>query len=148
MRKTLAKSLTETDYLLHADMWKFPTRARTINVGLGESNLLNVAAGLASQGEFVVVYGVSGFVIHRYEQLKFSCRNFGAQAGTIVICNAGAVGYEKFGEGHKLDDDLAIMSTLGIIAMQPQNATEFAMDLQYCKSARSGIYYIRLGRDE
>jgi len=151
MRKTLAKFIRPTDYFLHADMFnikKFPTKAKVINTGLGESNLLNIAGGLASEGNTVYVYGVAGFIIHRYEQLKFSCRDFGSKYGKIIICNAGKYGYENLGNGHKLDDDLDIMEILNIPYFIPNNKAEFKDILLELEQVKNGIYYIQLGKDE
>jgi len=151
MRKTLVNFINSTDYLLHADMYnneKFPTKAKVINIGLGESNLLNIAGGIASQGCTVYIYGVAGFIIHRYEQLKFSCKHFGAKKGKIVICNAGKYGYESLGIGHLLNDDIAIMKALDICTSQPANVSEFSTTLKSIDQIQTGIFYVQLGRDE
>lgn len=156
MRLELSLQLNENDFLLHADMWnkkRFPSKAKVINCGLGESNLLNVAAGLASENNTVFIYGVCGFIIHRYEQLKFSCRDFGATKGKIIICNAGKYGYEKFGPGHYLDDDKEIMETLKIPFFDPETIEDFQNIINNIrkekngKNGKNGIWYIRLGKD-
>ena len=150
MRKLIANYLKETDYLLHADMFNiknFPTKANIINIGLGESNLLNIAGGLSSLGNTVYIYGVAGFIIHRYEQLKFSCKNYGAKKGKIIICNAGKYGYENLGDGHKLDDDLEIMELLNIEYFQPETLEHTQNILEDLNKKENGIYYIQLGKD-
>jgi len=150
MRKLIANYLKETDYLLHADMFNiknFPTKANIINIGLGESNLLNIAGGLSSLGNTVYIYGVAGFIIHRYEQLKFSCRDFGSKNGKIIICNAGKFGYENLGDGHKLDDDLEIMELLNIEYFQPETLEHTQNILEDLNKKENGIYYIQLGKD-
>jgi len=150
MRLRLAKYLKESDYLLHADMFntnRFPTLAKTINIGLGESNLLNIAGGLASQHNIVYIYGVAGFIIHRLEQLKFSCRDFGSLSGKIIIVNAGAVGYAKLGAGHSIVDDEPIMKMLNIEFYAPYTLQEFEELLKELEQKDSGIYYIQLGKD-
>ena len=151
MRKFLARYMDKTDYLIHCDMFdtkKFPTDANVIDCGLGESNAMNIAGGLASCGETVYVYGVAGFMIHRLEQLKFSCCMYGARFGKIIIVNAGQYGYEKFGAGHKLEDDYEITEMLGITFHTPQDIDEFEELLDIIKNDYTkGIFYIRLGRD-
>jgi len=150
MRKTLGLFLKPSDYFLHADMFnvkKFSTKAKVYNTGLGESNLLNIAGGLASEGNNVYIYSVAGFIIHRYEQLKFSCRDFGSKHGKIIICNAGKYGYENFGNGHKLDDDLDIMDVLNIPYFIPENKDEFKEILLKLEQENTGIWYIQLGKD-
>jgi transketolase C-terminal domain/subunit len=150
MRKTLAASLTKDDYLIHADMFNtnnFKTNAKVINCGLGESNALNIASGIASKNNNVYIYGVCGFIIHRFEQLKFSVRNFGSKTGKIIIVNAGKIGYSGLGNGHVLDDDLDIMNILKIKSYTPETLEEFKSILEELKSITTGIYYIQLGRD-
>ena len=151
MRLRLSEYITENDYFLHADMWntkRFPIKGKVINVGLGESNLLNIAGGLARNGETVYVYGVSGFIIHRFEQLKFSARDFGSKQGKIILVNAGAYGYDKLGAGHKLEDDYDIMDCLDIPFYEPKDLREFLDFLDIIKKKKHGIFYIRLGKDE
>jgi len=148
MRQTLSVYMKREDYLLHADMWKFQTEAKVVNTGLGEPNLLNIAGGLASTGKDVYIYGVCGFIIHRYEQLKFSCRDFGGLNGKIILCNAGKFGYSQFGRGHTMDDDLAIMDILMIDCYKPQTVVELVENLETIKWRENGVYYIQLGRDE
>jgi len=131
-------------------MWnldRFPLdkSVKIFNIGLGEANLLNIAGGIASQGNTVYIYGVAGFIIHRLEQLKFSCKHFGAKKGKIIICNAGKYGYEKLGIGHKLDDDEAIMKMLEIPFYSPKNVNQFLSIIENIKD--NGIYYIQLGKD-
>jgi len=147
MRQTLATHIRPESYLLHADMWRFPTRAKVINFGLGESNLLNVAGGLASTRKTVYIYGVCGFIIHRYEQLKFSCRDFGSVNGKIILCNAGRHGYQHFGTGHTLDDDLGLMGLLGIDCYKPSTVVDMLCYLERIEHTKNGIYYIQLGKD-
>ena len=150
MRLQLSKLIEKDAYFLHADMWnikRFPIKGKVINVGLGESNLLNIAAGLASEGKIVYIYGVCGFVIHRYEQLKFSCKYFGSEKGKIIILNAGKYGYENLGIGHKLDDDIDLLKILKIPYYIPKNLEEFKIIIKDLKEYNKGIYYIQLGRD-
>ena len=154
MRKTLAKLLKKNDYLVHCDMFnttKFPTKAIVVDCSLGENNALNIAAGLANENSTVVIYGVAGFIIHRYEQLKFSARDYGSKKGKIIICNAGKYGYDNLGPGHALDDDKELMSILNIPFYEPNNVASFkSLMKQIAKQSnrKQDIYYIQLGRDE
>ncbi len=150
MRLHFANKLNPKDYLLHADMFnvnKFPTSANVINIGLGESNLLNIAGGISSQNNTVYIYGVAGFIIHRLEQLKFSCRDFGAVKGKIIILNAGKIGYSKLGSGHSILDDEPIMKMLNIAFYAPLTLEEFDNILNDLEKKENGIYYIQLGKD-
>jgi len=150
MRLQLSKYIKDDEYFLHADMWnvnRFPINGKVINCGLGESNLLNIAGGLSSQGKIVYVYGVCGFIIHKLEQLKFSCSKFGANYGKIIICNAGKYGYNNLGIGHILDDDESIMNMLGIPYLEPETHLDLKTFLDVIEIKEQGIWYIKLGKD-
>ena len=75
MRATLDQFLADNPdvIFLHCDMWGFPLAPNVINCGIGEPNMVNIAAGLASQGKKVIVYGVAGFVIYKsYEPVSYT----------------------------------------------------------------------------
>tara|TARA_R110002110_G_scaffold116821_2_gene288523 strand:- start:751 stop:1242 length:492 start_codon:yes stop_codon:yes gene_type:complete len=155
MRASLDRFLSKYDnpdlYFLHADMWQFPEfRARfperCLNFGIQETNMVNVAGGLASQGKKVIIYGVSGFVYQRgYEQLKFSVVNFG---NAVTLINAGHNGcYSKCGIGHLPDDDKALMNALSIPILEPKDRRSFIRSLVTCLKPEAGTNFIRLGWD-
>jgi transketolase len=137
-------------YFLHADMWSFPRfkakyPQRCLNIGVQETNMINIAGGLASQGKIVIVYGVAGFVYQRaYEQLKFSVTHFGK---SVILVNAGANGcYNKCGIGHIPDDDYALMDALSINKYEPQTCQQFIRTLKQCIRNKQ-TNFIRLGWD-
>lgn len=152
MRRTLHKFLTKFKhgdiYLLHADMWGFPTGGNVLNCGVQEPNMVNIAAGLASQGKKVIIYGVAGFVIYKaYEQLKLNIKGWAEHAGSVVIVNAGHNGcYSICGRGHLLDDDHLLMQALDIPLFDPIDRKTFLRNLKDGLK-RPGVRYIRLGHD-
>lgn len=119
MRKLLDKILTEiadvdnTMRLIVADIGSFKTfRSKHpnqfINVGVSETNAIGVAAGLASEGMRVFVFGISGFILYRaYEQIKYSV---GYWNQPICIIGTG-FGWQNYfiGRGHFTPDDIALM---------------------------------------
>ena len=154
MRNTLDRFLSKYNnpdlYFLHADMWsfkKFKERFpdRCINFGIQETNMVNVAGGLASQGKKVIIYGVAGFVYQRgYEQLKFSVANFGRD---VTFVNAGHNGcYSKCGIGHLPDDDYRLMNALGVRCHEPEDRYTFLQTLISC-IRDDDTNFIRLGWD-
>lgn len=150
MRKLLTQYIKHNDYFIHADMWnteRFPILGKVINTGLGESNALNIAGGIARNSNTVFVYGVAGFIIHRLEQLKLSCKHFGAQVGKIIILNAGKIGYDSFGIGHSIEDDEDIMKMLDIEFYAPTDLKNLEDIMSRILKQSNGIYYIQLGRD-
>ena len=151
-------------YFLHADMWSFPRfkakyPQRYLNIGVQETNMINIAGGLASQGKIVIVYGVAGFVYQRaYEQLKFSVTHFLSNISEtesnvthfgkrVTLVNAGANGcYNKCGIGHIPDDDYALMDALNINKYEPQTRQQFIRILKHCIRNKQ-TNFIRLGWD-
>ena len=121
MRKAFDQALCrlaeeENILLLLGDLGKFPNFEtkypnRTFNVGCMESNMVNFAVGLATQGFKVVIYTVSGFTIYKaYDQIKFMVPEIKNSEGSITIFNAGpGFVYNSVGRGHYLLNDLALM---------------------------------------
>jgi transketolase len=102
--------------LLIADVGDFPVflenhSDKFINVGVSESNTIGIAAGLASEGYRVFVYGVSSFFIYRaYEQFKYSV-SYWQQPVTFIGVGFGWK-YYFIGAGHFCPDDILLMRGL------------------------------------
>ena len=152
MRATLHKFLNKTQhpdiYLLHADMWGFPTKGNVINCGIQEPNMVNIASGLASQGKKVIIYGVAGFVIHRsYAQIKMNIKGWAENHGSIVFVNAGRNGcYKVCGRGHLVEDDELLMQALEIPVFTPPDRMTFVRNVKEGLQ-HTGVRFIRLGWD-
>lgn len=157
MRSTLdtflARAGNNDIYLLHADMWgfkKFVSRypERVINCGIQEPTMVNIAAGLASQGKRVIVYGVAGFVLYKaYEQIKLNVKGWAEHYGSVIFVNAGSNGcYSICGRGHLLDDDQLLMQALDIPLFDPPDRQTFVKNLKEGLQVK-GCRYIRLGWD-
>jgi transketolase C-terminal domain/subunit len=111
----LSKIASEDDNtrLIIADLGNFHIfqkkhKEKHINVGVSESNSIGIAAGLASEGKRVFIYGVSGFLLYRsFEQIKFSIA-YWKQPVTIL---GSGFGWKYFfiGRGHFTPDDIALM---------------------------------------
>ena len=146
----LSKYNNQDTIFMHADMWgfkKFQKRfpERCLNFGIQETNMMNVAGGLARSGKRVIVYGVAGFVYQRaYEQLKFSVVNYG---NNVTLINAGHNGcYDRCGIGHIPDDDYKLMEALGVECHEPVNRSGFVKTLTSCLR-NNHTNFIRLGWD-
>jgi transketolase len=130
-------------------MWKWPEADyKIINCGVQEPNMVNIAAGLASQGKRVILYGVAGFVIYKaYEQIKLNIKGWAENYGSIIFVNAGANGcYTGLGRGHLLDDDAVLMQALDIPLYDPVDTSTFVRTVKEGLQ-QSGVRYIRLGWD-
>ena len=154
MRNTLDIFLSKYNnpdlYFMHADMWGFPAfkkahPTRCMNFGIQETNMMNVAGGMARCGKHVIIYGVAGFVYQRgYEQLKFSVVNYG---NNVTLVNAGHNKcYERCGIGHLPDDDMDLMNALSIPVFEPPTRGKFLHTLTTCLRS-GGVNFIRLGWD-
>lgn len=152
MREKLHKFLNRYPgevYFLHCDMWKWTEgRYHQINCGVQEPNMVNIAAGLASQGKRVIIYGVAGFVIYKaYEQIKLNIKGWAENYGSIIFVNAGANGaYKICGRGHLLDDDEQLMQSLKIDFFDPIDTSTFIRNVKEGLK-KPGVRYIRLGWD-
>ena len=152
MRYTLHKFLNRYPgevYFLHADMWKWTEgNYKQINCGVQEPNMVNIAAGLASQGKKVIIYGVAGFVIYKaYEQIKLNVKGWAEHHGSIIFVNAGHNGcYSVCGRGHLVADDSQLMQALGIELFDPPDRSTFVRNLKEGLQQK-GVRFIRLGWD-
>lgn len=135
--------------MLHCDMWKWTDgNYRTINCGVQEPNMVNIAAGLASQGKRVIIYGVAGFVIYKaYEQIKLNIKNWAEHYGSIVFVNAGHNGcYSICGRGHLVPDDHILMDALDIPLFDPADRKTFVRTVKEGLQSH-GVRFVRLGWD-
>ena len=152
MRRTLHKFLNRYQgdvYLLHCDMWKWTEgNYNIINCGVQEPNMVNIAAGLASQGKKVIIYGVAGFVIYKaYEQIKLNIKGWAENYGSIIFVNAGHNGcYSICGRGHLVNDDYKLMEALDIPLFDPEDRKTFVRNIKDGLQ-HSGVRFIRLGWD-
>lgn len=129
-------------------MWGFPTKGNVINLGVQEPNMVNVAAGLASQGKRVIIYGVAGFVIYKaYEQIKLNIKGWAEHYGSIVFVNAGHNGcYSVCGRGHLVYDDHILMQGLDIPLFDPPDRKTFLRNVKDGLK-HPGVRFIRCGWD-
>lgn len=151
MRETLHKFLHRYKgevYLLHCDMWKWEGDYKIINCGVQEPNMVNIAAGLASLGKRVIIYGVAGFVIYKaYEQIKLNIKGWAENYGSIIFVNAGHNGcYSICGRGHLVYDDHILMKGLDIPLIDPSDRQQFVRALSD-GLRQTGVRFIRLGWD-
>ena len=82
---------------------------RYYNIGICESSMTNVAAGLSKVGLNPVIHTISPFLIERsYEQIKL---DFGYQKQPInIVTVGGAFDYSKLGCSHHCYTDVSLIS--------------------------------------
>ncbi len=84
---------------------------RFINVGVAEQNMVNVAAGLASCGKKIIIYGITPFIIYRcFEQIKFNICSMGLP---VVFVGVGAgLSFSYDGPTHHATHDIGALFTI------------------------------------
>lgn len=117
---------------------------RFINAGIAEQNMINVAAGLASEGFKVYAYSIAPFLLYRaYEQIKINVAS--SNLDVKLIANGGGYGYGIMGPTHHALNDLSVLNGLPNITGKIPSCT---FDVEKCVQEsiiNEGPEYIRLG---
>jgi transketolase len=124
---------------------QFPTRF--VNVGIAEQNLINVSAGLATEGFTVFAYAIAPFITMRcYEQIRVNL----ALLSTIRSLNVTLIGvgvgysYVVSGPTHQCYEDLTIMRALPSVSIySPSDHVVTAALFDTCRDT-PGPKYLRL----
>lgn len=145
-------SIKKEIYLLTADLGfslfeniqkKFPSRF--INVGVAESNMVGVAAGLALTGKTVFVYSIATFATYRtFEHIRNDiCQH---NLAVIVIGTGAGLSYPDAGPSHHALEDLALLKAIPNMSIfTPSDPSETAWAVKYAIK-RKRPAYIRLGK--
>ncbi len=116
-----------------------------INIGVAEQNMMDVAAGLATGGKKVFVFGICSYITMRsFEQIKFSICSMNLP---IVIVGIGAgFSFSFDGPSHHGTGDIAIMRTLSeMVICNPCDAFSAAKSAWFSyKNAK--CTYVRLDK--
>jgi transketolase len=124
---------------------KFPKRFH--NVGVAESNLIGLAAGMARNGIRPLVYGLAAFIPNRvfeFIKLQIAADNLPV---TLVGDGAGLV-YSTLGISHQTLEDLAIIGSLPSVAcIAPASNLEMKIAVRWA-AGQNGPSYIRMGKSD
>jgi transketolase len=122
---------------------KFPKRFH--NVGVAESNLIGLAAGMARNGINPLVYGLAAFIPNRvfeFIKLQIAADNLPV---TLVGDGAGLV-YSTLGISHQTLEDLAIIGSLpSVTSISPASNLEMKVAVKWT-AGRNAPSYIRMGK--
>lgn len=89
--------------LIHSD--------RFINIGVSEQNIMNVAAGLASTGKKVIVFGILSFLTTRcYEQLKINICEMNLPV--LIVGIGTGLSFSFDGTSHHSTSDISLIRQL------------------------------------
>jgi transketolase len=121
---------------------KYPERA--FNVGIAESNMIGIGAGLALAGKIPFVSSFACFLVGRFETIRISVAYTGANVklvGTHVGVAIGEDGYSQMG----LEDVAAVRALPNIPVIQPADELETKQVVAYAIE-HDGPLYLRLTR--
>jgi len=113
--------------------------------GIGEANMVGMAAGLALSGKIVYCHTIATFLTRRaFEQVAIDVGLHRANV-RLIGAGGGAV-YAPLGPTHLATDDIALMRTIpGMTILAPCDAVEMEA-LMPQTVEHQGPIYIRLGR--
>jgi transketolase len=117
---------------------------RAFNVGIAESNLLGIGAGLALTGRIPFVCSFACFLVGRFETIRVSIAYTGANVklvGTHAGIAIGEDGYSQMG----LEDVACLRALPNIPIIQPADETETRQAVAYAVE-HEGPLYLRLTR--
>lgn len=118
---------------------------RHFDMGIAESNMMGVAAGLAASGKIPFVSSFAMFAAGRaYEQIRNA---IGYPHFNVKICATHAgLSVGEDGATHQCNEDLALMRTIpGMIVLQPCDAKQTAQMIEMIATLE-GPCYVRLSR--
>ncbi len=119
--------------------------AQFLNVGVAESNLIGIAAGLAMEGKKPFCYSITPFLTMRpFEQIRNDiCFH---HANVKIVGVGGGFSYGPNGPSHHALNDVALMRVLPeMMVLTPGDTHEAAWAVEAAYK-HPGPVYIRLGR--
>jgi transketolase len=121
---------------------KYPDRA--YNMGIAESNMIGIGAGLALTGKIPFVCSFACFVVGRFETIRISVAYTNANVkivGTHAGIAIGEDGYSQMG----LEDVACIRALPNVSIVQPADELETKQAIAYALE-HEGPLYLRLTR--
>lgn len=127
------------------DKLKMVDEARFYNCGIGEANMMGVAAGMALSGLRPFVYTITPFTTTRcFEQIRVdACYH---HAPVVIVGTGSGLSYAELGPTHHSLEDMAILRTLpGMQVFAPCDVAELRLILRAVLKSNSPAY-IRIGK--
>lgn len=118
--------------------------ARFTNVGVAESNMIGIAAGMALRGTRVFCYSIAPFVIFRpLDQIRDDLCHM--RLPVVLVAAGGGLHYAMEGMTHHAIEDIALTRALpGLTVLAPGDPVECEV-LIHAAMKRDGPCYLRLG---
>ena len=123
---------------------KYPDRF--INVGVAESSMISICAGLAMRGLKPFAYTIASFSIFRpFEMVRI---DVGYQNLPVVIVGMGAgTVYSTLGGTHMTQEDISVMRCLpNFKILSPCDPLELEKCLKYLCTKNNSPCYLRIGK--
>ncbi|MFH1037007.1 MAG: transketolase C-terminal domain-containing protein, partial [Patescibacteria group bacterium] len=119
---------------------------RFVNMGIAESNMIGVAAGMSMSGKNVYCYSIIPFLIMRtFEQIRIDlCYNY---LNVKLLGAGGGLVYGMEGMTHHAVEDIAIMRALPNMTVVAPGDVRESEALAKASVSFPGPLYIRFGRD-
>jgi transketolase len=116
---------------------------RVINLGISEQAAVGVAAGLAIEGKYPILYVIAPFLVERaYEQIKLDLAAHGLPA--ILITVGGSYDYSHEGKSHHCPAEIGLLLNIpGMTILTPGTAMEMNFLLTQA-ALNPGLYALRL----
>lgn len=118
---------------------------RFVNVGVAESAMIGIAAGLALKGKRPFCYTIANFALYR--PFEFVRNDLAFQNLPVVVCGMGSgVGYANLGSTHHTMEDVQVASAIpGLRVLAPADPYELRAMMGYLSCAE-GPTYLRIGK--
>lgn len=116
-----------------------------INAGVAEQNMVGVAAGLAKQGLYPIMYGLSSFIpVRVLEQIKIDlCYE---NLPCLIIGDGAGVVYSHLGSSHQSTEDVAVLRAIpNITILSPCDKYELKSCFDWALQQKSPVY-LRMGK--
>ena len=116
-----------------------------VDVGVAEQNMFNVAAGLASTGKRVIVFGISSFLAFRgYEQLRV---NIGSMNLPVIVVGIGTgFSFSYDGPTHFGVDDFSVLKTIPELTVHNPGDVGTARHVAELSLESEGPVFVRLDK--
>lgn len=132
-------------YLICSDLGgcQFPSCERLLMEGISESHIVNMAAGIASEGNMVYLVSHASFITKRsYEQLFL---NIGLQNANVRIVGVGAGSiYYNLGLTHLSLNDICLIRTMPNFIMALPSDSKSIISLDNLLNEYAGPVYYRV----
>jgi len=105
---------------------------RFFNIGIAEQNTINIALGLALEGNSVIVYGIAPFITMRaFEQLRVNLAIHSQLKNIdVTILGVGAgLSYDVSGPTHHCLEDISIINSLPFFSIYSPSDSLSALQL-------------------